>query len=195
MGDTEQKVEAFFAGAKRWCAELLALREILHACPVAETFKWQSPVYTAHGGNIAILWGFKDYCGLGFFKGVLLEDPRNLLVAPGENSRSSRLIKFTSVAQIGENEDVVKAFVNRAVEVEKAGLKVDFPKDDLAYPDELTDHLDGDSAFRNAFEALTPGRQRGYVLHFSQPKQSKTRTARIEKHAPRILAGKGMHDR
>jgi len=195
MNAANPKVEAFFAGADRWREELHALRAILRACPVSEEFKWRSPVYTAHGGNVATIWGLKDNAALSFFKGVLLNDPQGILVAPGENSRSVRMVKFTSVAEIAAGKAVLKDYIREAVENEKAGRKVDFPKDDLDYPEELADRLDGDPDFREAFGALTPGRQRGWVLHFSQPKQSATRASRIEKAAPKILAGKGMHDR
>lgn len=191
----DPKVESFFAEAKNWPEELAALRAILRACPLTEEFKWRGPVYTADDGNVAIVWGFKDFCALGFFKGVLLKDPEGILVPPGDNSRSVRMAKFTSVADIAAMEAILKDYIREAIEVEKAGLKVAFPKDDLDYPMELVDRLDGDPDFREAFGALTPGRQRGWVLHFSQPKQSATRVSRIDKAAPRILAGKGMHDR
>jgi uncharacterized protein YdeI (YjbR/CyaY-like superfamily) len=189
------KVEAFYARDGRWHDELAALREILLACPISEDFKWRSPVYTAHGGNIATVWGFKEDCTLGFFKGVLLKDPEGMLEAPGENSRSVEHAQIPSVAEIEAKEAVIRAYVAEAVANEKAGLKVDFPKDDLDYPEELVDRLDGDQEFRAAFEALTPGRRRGWVLHFSGAKQSATRTSRIDKAAPKILAGKGMQDR
>jgi len=189
------KAEAFFARDGRWRDELQALRAILLACPLTEDFKWRSPVYTAHGGNVATVWGLKDNAALSLFKGVLLKDSENILVAPGENSRSVRMVKFTGLAEIAAMEAVLKDYIREAVENEKAGRKVDFPKDDLDYPEELADRLDGDPDFRTAFEALTPGRQRGWVLHFSGAKQSATRASRIEKAAPRILAGKGMHDR
>ncbi|MCC0030798.1 MAG: YdeI/OmpD-associated family protein [Brucellaceae bacterium] len=195
MDGPDPRIETFFVNARNWRGELLALRDILRTCPVAETFKWRSPVYTAHGGNIATVWGLKDACALSFFKGVLLKDPGNILVAPGENSRSVRMAKFAGMDEIAALEAVLKDYVREAVENEKAGLKVDFPKDDLDYPDELVDRLDVDPEFRTAFEALTPGRRRGYALHFSQPRQSETRQSRIERAAPRILAGKGMHDR
>ena len=195
MSDGSAKVEAFYAKDGAWREELLALRAILRETPLTEEFKWYSPVYTAHGGNLAIVWGFKGYCGLGFFKGALMKDPEGILVAPGENSRSSRVAKFTSVSEIEIKKAVLKDCLAEAIANEKAGLKVDLPKDDLDYPEELVDRLDGDPEFRAAFEALTPGRQRGWVLHFSQPKQSKTRISRIEKAAAKILAGKGMHDR
>lgn len=189
------KVEAFFAEDGRWRDELAALRAILTDGPLDETFKWSSPVYTAHGGNVAIVWGFKDYCGLGFFKGALLTDPEGVLVQQGENSRSARVMKFQSVGEIAEREDIIRSYVAEAAENEKAGLKLDLPKDDLDYPPELVDRLDGDPDFRTAFEALTPGRRRGWVLHFSGAKQAATRAARIDKAAPKILAGKGMQDR
>ncbi len=195
MSKENPRVEAFFAKPGPWQDELGALREILLACPVTETFKWRSPVYTAGGSNVATVWGLKANCALSFFKGVLLKDPEGILVAPGANSRSVRMMKFTSVAEIRRMEPILKAFVREAVVVENAGLKVEFPKDDLVYPDELVDALDADADLRGAFEALTPGRQRGWVLHFSQPKQAATRVSRIAKASPRILDGKGMHDR
>jgi uncharacterized protein YdeI (YjbR/CyaY-like superfamily) len=195
MSDVNPRVEKFFAEATRWREELAALRAILLDCPVTETFKWRAPTYTAAGGNIATVWGLKDACVLSFFKGVLLKDPEGILVAPGEKSRSVRLARFTDVSQIADREATLKRYIDQAVANEKAGLKVDFPKDDLDYPEELVAMLDDDPALKSAFEALTPGRRRGYVLHFSGPKQSKTRLSRIEKAAPRILAGKGMHNR
>ena len=195
MTDTEQKVEAFYAGAKAWRAELAALRRILSATPLEETFKWRSPCYTYAGANIATVWGLKEACVLSFFKGVLLKDPEGLLTAPGENSRSVRMAKFTRLADIRAAAPVLKAYVAEAIAAEKAGLKVEFRKDDLDYPEELVARLEADPAFDVAFHALTPGRRRGYVLHVSQAKQPSTRTARIEKHAARILAGKGLHDR
>lgn len=195
MGKTDPKVEAFFARASEWQEELLALRAILLDCPVKEEFKWRSPCYTFKGGNLATLWGLKENCALAFFKGVLLKDEKEILVAPGENSRSMRLVKFTSVSDIAEMDAILKDYIHEAVEVEKSGLKVDFRKDDLVFPEELTAKLGEAPDLKAAFEALTPGRQRGYVLHFSQPKQSKTRISRIEKCVPRILEGKGLHDR
>ncbi|MEQ9335374.1 YdeI/OmpD-associated family protein [Thalassobaculum sp.] len=195
MSEADPRIEAFFANTPRWQDELAALRAILRDCPVAEEFKWRSPCYTAAGGNVATVWGLKDACVLSFFKGVLLKDPEGILVAPGENSRSVRMMRFTGVPQIAGLKAVIEAYVREAVEAEKAGLKVDLPKDDFALPDELVAKLDEDPALKAAFEALTPGRRRGWALHFSQPKQSATRVSRIEKAAPRILDGKGMHDR
>lgn len=195
MHDVNPKVAAFFSEAKQWREELEALRAILLDCPVTEEFKWRAPCYTFQNGNVATVWGLKNNCALSFFKGVLLKDPEGLLVAPGANSRSVRLIKFSGVAEIAEKEAVLKRYIHEAIDVEKAGLKVDFRNDDLVYPEELTDRLERDPALKAAFEALTPGRQRGYTLHFSQPKQSKTRVSRIEKCVARILEGKGLHDR
>ncbi|MDN2578645.1 YdeI/OmpD-associated family protein [Aquibium sp. ELW1220] len=195
MSQPDPRIEAFFAEAPLWRAELAALRAILLDGGLSEEWKWRSPCYTAGGANVALLWGFKEECRLGFFKGVLLKDPKGLLVAPGENSRSSRTLNFSSVAEVERHEDVIRAYLAEAIAIEEAGLKVDLPKDDLNPPEELTAMLDAAPDLRAAFEALTPGRRRGWILHFSQPKQPATRRSRIEKAAPRILAGKGMHDR
>ncbi|WP_102223818.1 YdeI/OmpD-associated family protein [Acidimangrovimonas sediminis] len=195
MGDHDPRVEAFFAKEAPWKAELAALRRILCDCPLHETFKWRGPCYVAHGGNVATLWRMKDRCGLGFFKGVLLEDPGGLLVPPGDNSRSVRVANFTSVAAIDAATGALRALLDAAIRVEAEGRRVAMPKDDLAYPGELTAALDADPALAEAFAALTPGRQRGWVLHVAGAKQAKTRESRIAAAAPRILAGKGMHDR
>jgi uncharacterized protein YdeI (YjbR/CyaY-like superfamily) len=195
MSGTNPKVDAYFSNTEKWREELETLRRILLDCPVTEEFKWRSPCYTFQKGNVVTIWGFKEYCVLSFFKGVLLKDTEGILVAPGENSRSVRMVKFTSVPEIVEMEAVLKDYVHEAIEVEKAGQKVDFRKDDLVLPRELISKLDKNPDLRAAFEALTPGRQRGYTLYFSQPKQSKTRLSRIEKYVPRILEGKGLHDR
>lgn len=195
MSDTDARVEAYYAKAKRWRQEMLALRAILLDSGLREEFKWRSACYTHDGGNVATVWGLKNFCGLSFFKGVLLRDPKGILVAPGDNSRSVRMVRFTSVADIVAMEATLKDYVRAAIEVEKSGQRVDFAKDDLAYPAELTRALDDDPRLKAAFAALTPGRRRGYVLHFGRPLQAKTRTARIGRCAPRILAGKGMHDR
>ena len=189
------KAEAFFANATTWRNELAALRAILLDCPVREDFKWRSPCYTFDGGNVATVWGLKENCVIAFFKGVLLKDPENILVAPGKNSRSVRMVRFTSVADIAAMKAVLKDYVREAIDIEKAGLKVDFNNDDLDLPDELVARLGDDPDLKAAFAALTPGRQRGYVLYFSQPKQSKTRVSRIEKCAAKIRDGKGLHDR
>lgn len=195
MNEDQQKLDAFFEDDGRWQAELRTLREILADCGLTEEFKWSSPVYTVDGGNVAILWGFKDNATLGFFKGVLLKDPEGVLAAPGENSRSSRVFKFSGLDHIRSIEATIRAYVHEAVELEKVGARVEFPKDDIDYPEELIAKLEEDPDLQAAFEALTPGRKRGYALYFSQPKQSATRVGRIEKMREKIIAGKGLQER
>lgn len=195
MDDAQGTIDDFFEKADRWPAELAALRTILRDCGLVEVWKWSSPVYTLDGGNVAILWGFKDNATLGFFKGVLLQDKDKLLVAPGENSRSSRIFKFTSLEQVDAIKDTIRAYVLEAMELERSGARVDLPKDDIVYPDELVARLNEDPELSEAFQALTPGRRRGYALYFGQPKQSATRVGRIEKLRDKILAGKGLQDR
>lgn len=195
MGDFNPKVEAFFAKAGPWQKELAALRAILLDSRLTEDFKWRSPCYTFQDGNVATIWGLKESCALSFFKGVLLSDVDGILVAPGKNSRSVRMVRFTSVEQIAGMEAILKDYIREAIGAEEVGLKVDFRDGDLDLPEELVKKLEEDPDLKTAFEALTPGRQRGYVLHFSQAKQSSTRLSRIEKHRPRILVGKGLHDR
>ncbi|HQU82106.1 MAG TPA: YdeI/OmpD-associated family protein [Pyrinomonadaceae bacterium] len=178
-----------------WTEELETLREIVLDCGLTEELKWSVPCYTFEGNNIAIVSAFKEFCSISFFKGVLLKDTDGILSKQGENSNAARIVKFTDTSQIVEKESILKAYINEAVEVEKAGLKVEF-KDVSEYeiPVELQRKLEENEAFRNAFNALTPGRKKGYILHFSQPKQSKTREARIEKSMPRIFLGKGLND-
>lgn len=194
MDDDSGRLDAFFA-QESWKHELLALRAILLDGGLAETFKWRGPCYTSEGGNIATLWSLKESAAIGFFKGVLLNDAEGLLLAPGENSRSMRMLRFTSVDQVEGMETSLRAYLREAVALEKAGVRVELPKDDIDYPEELVAALDLDPQLQIAFEALTPGRRRGYALHFAQPKQAATRLSRIEKSRDRILAGKGMHDR
>lgn len=178
-----------------WQRELKLLRRILLDCRLTEELKWGVPCYT-HKGNIVLLSAFKEYCALGFFKGALLSDSEGILEKPGENTQESRLIKFTSPEQVKRLEPVLKAYIFEAIEVERAGLKMD-PKLKSApgIPDEFRQKLDKLPALKAAFEALTPGRQRAYNLYFSAAKQSKTRTARIEKCIPDILKGKGFNER
>jgi uncharacterized protein YdeI (YjbR/CyaY-like superfamily) len=195
MDDNSRKIDAFFAGESRWHSELSALRAILLDCGLTEEFKWRGPCYTCDGGNVATLWRFKENAALGFFKGVLLKDAEGLLVAPGENSRSMRMLKFTAVDQVKGMEASFRAYIREAIELEKAGARVDLPKDDIQYPEELIAALEEDPELQAAFDVLTPGRKRGYALHFGQPKQAATRRSRIEKSRDRILAGRGMHDR
>ncbi len=187
------KVDAFVSRAKRWQSEIQKLREILLACGLDEELKWGKPCFVFEGTNVAIIQPFKGHCSLMFFKGALLEDKHGLLKTQGEHTQSALRLEFTSEAQI--KKAVVKAYVKAAIAVERAGLEVDFKaRRELELPEELTQIFGKDRKLATAFHALTPGRQRGYVMHFSAAKQSKTRIARIEKCAPKILAGKGMND-
>ncbi len=179
-----------------WRAELETLRAIVIDCGLTEELKWGVPCYTFDGGNVLIVGAFKDYCALSFFKGTLLRDTKGLLASPGENSQAARMFRFTSVRQIVDLENDIRAYLREAIEIEKSGLKVQFkPISEHKIPEELQKRLDEDPAFSSAFNALTPGRQRGYLIYFSQPKQSKTREARIEKYMPQIFNGIGIHDK
>ena len=179
-----------------WRKELIKLRSIVLDCGLTEEFRWKQPCYTYSNNNILIISAFKERCTLSFFKGSLLKDTNNILVSPGENSQSTRQLRFTNVDEIAAMEATIKAYIYEAIKVEKAGLKVSLKKtSDYPVPKELQTKLDESPAFKTAFEALTPGRQRGCLLFFSQPKQSKTRESRIEKSTPQIMAGKGLNDR
>jgi uncharacterized protein YdeI (YjbR/CyaY-like superfamily) len=179
-----------------WQEELEQLRTILLDCGLAEELKWGVPCYTFQNSNVVIMSAFKEYCALSFFKGALLKDAQGILDKPGEHTQAARLIRFTNVQEIMDMESILKAYVYEAIEVEKAGLKVDFTKTlEFAIPEEFQNKLDEIPALKTAFEALTPGRQRAYLLYFSQPKQSKTRVSRVEKYMQQILDGKGLHDR
>ncbi|MEP4535318.1 MAG: YdeI/OmpD-associated family protein [Cyclobacteriaceae bacterium] len=178
-----------------WEKEIRQLRRIITECGLEEEIKWDCPCYTHQGKNIAMVAAFKDYAFISFFKGSLLQDEKRLLHKPGENSQASRLFKFTNPDQIIQTESTIKAYIYEAVEVEKAGLEVVFKKNPEPMPEELEQKLSENAKLKEAFEALTPGRQRGYILHFSQPKQSQTRVSRIEKCIPKIMEGKGFHDR
>lgn len=172
------------------------LRMIVLNCGLKEELKWGVPCYTFQKVNIAVVAAFKEYCSLSFFKGALLNDSYKILNKPGENTQSARLIKFTNVQEIMAMEATLKAYIYEAIEVEKAGLKVEFKKTtEYNIPEEFQTILDENPDVKAAFEALTPGRQRGYLLHFSQPKQSKTRESRIEKCIPKIFEGKGFNER
>lgn len=178
-----------------WPQEMEQLRAILHECDLTEELKWSVPCYTFQNNNILILSAFKEYCSLSFFKGALLNDEAGILDKPGPNSQAARLIKFTNVQQVIELEPTIKAYIQQAIDIEKAGLTVEFKKNPEPMPEELEQKLDEDPVFKAAFEALTPGRQRGYIIYFSGAKQAQTREARIEKYMPKILEGKGFHDR
>lgn len=189
------KVDAFLDRAKTWHPEMTELRQTLLACPVTEELKWGKPCYAFEGSNIAIIQPFKDYVALMFFKGALLKDPQNHLVQPTENMQAARQLRFTTLQEVTKAKDTIQGFVQEAIKAEEAGLEVQFKETkDFDIPQELQSKLDQDPEFKTAFESLTPGRQRGYILHFSQPKQSTTRTSRIEKLIPKILEGKGFRD-
>ncbi len=190
------KVDAFINKAERWQDEFEKLREIILDCGLTEELKWGQPCYTFEKKNVVLMHGFKDYCALLFHKGALLKDPKHILIQQTENVQAARQIRFTGVDEIKKRERTIKAYILEAVEVEKAGLKVNLKKtSEFNVPDEFQIRLDKNSKLKKAFHALTPGRQRAYLLHFSQPKQSKTREARVEKFIPQILNGKGFDDR
>jgi uncharacterized protein YdeI (YjbR/CyaY-like superfamily) len=188
------RVDAFVSRAKAWRGEIQKLRSILLGCGLDEELKWGKPCFLFEGKNVAIIQPFKEHCALMFFKGALLEDTHGLLRSQGENTQSAMRLEFTSEAQV--TQAMVKSYVKQAVAVAKAGLTVDFKaKRELELPAELTEILKKDRRLDKAFHALTPGRQRGYVLYFTGAKQSQTRTARIQKCIPKILAGMGVNDR
>lgn len=194
MSTPNPKVEQYVSRAKTWRGEIQKIRTVLLECGLDEDLKWGKPCFQFDGKNIAIIQPFKEHCALMFFKGALLEDEHGLLRSQGENSQSALRLEFTSEAQVKKT--VLKSYVTQAIEVEKSGRKVDFKaKRELELPDELTEILQRDRRLAKAFDALTPGRQRGYVLYFMGAKQSQTRTARIEKYIPKILAGLGFNDR
>ena len=177
-----------------WTQELESLRAIVLECGLSEEIKWGCPCYTFEGKNVLMVSAFKSYCSVSFFKGSLLIDKKGLLQKPGERSQAARLFKFTEVESIRAVENEIKAYIFEAIEIERAGLKVQFSKEPEPIPDELADKFEEDHLFRTAFESLTPGRQRGYIIYFSQPKKSETRTSRIEKYIANILNGEGLHD-
>lgn len=179
-----------------WQDELRVLRKLLLDCGLTEERKWGVPCYTHQNKNILLMSAFKDHCALSFFKGVLLKDEQGILVSPGENSQAMRLAKFTSPDQVLEQMELLRNYIFEAIEVEKAGLKVQMKTiSDYEIPDEFQKKLDEDPELKEAFENLTPGRQKGYLLYFSGAKQSKTREDRIEKYIPKIMKGLGFHDR
>lgn len=189
------KVDSFFEKAKKWKEEYEQLRMIVHGCGLTEDYKWMHPCYTLNNTNVVLIHGFKEYCALLFFKGALLKDPNGILIQQTENVQSGRQIRFTNVQEIIQLEPVIKAYILEAIEVEKAGLKVELKKtSEYAVPEEFQTKLEEIPVLKTAFEALTPGRRRAYLFYFSQAKQAKTREARIEKYIPQILDGKGIDD-
>ncbi len=189
------KVDFYFIKAKKWQEELGKLRTIVLDCQLTEELKWGVPCYTFNKNNIVLIHVFKEYCALLFFKGTLLKDTKGILIRQTENVQAARQIRFTSARKIVKMERIIKAYIYEAIEVEKAGLKVELKKTtEFNMPEEFKKKLDKSAVLKTAFSALTPGRQRGYLLYFSSAKQAKTRESRIEKYIPQILKGKGIDD-
>ena len=196
MNGMNPKVDFYFRKAEQWKAEFEQLRTIALDSQLTEELKWGHPCYTLDGSNIFLMHGFKEYCALLFMKGVLMQDPNGILIQQTENVQSARQIRFTTLQEIVDLAPALKAYIANAIDVEKSGVKVVLrQRTDLEYPEELIDMLEEVPGLQDAFDALTPGRQRAYVLFFSAPKQSKTRVSRIEKCVPQILEGKGLNDR
>ena len=195
MSKMNPKVDFFFNKAKKWQAEFQKFRMILLDCELDEELKWGKPCYTFQDSNVVIIQGFKEYCALLFCKGALLKDANGILIQQTENVQAARQIRFTNVREIAKSEPLLKAYIKEAVEVEKAGLKVTLKKtSEYTIPEEFQKQLNKNSKLKTAFYALTPGRQRAYLHYFSQPKQSKTRTSRVEKYVSHILNGMGLND-
>ena len=188
------KVDTYFDKLEKWQKELETLRMIILDCGLTEELKWGAPCYAFQHSNILIIGGLKEYCLVSFFKGALLNDAHGVLVRPGEHSQAARLIPFTDVRTIVRMEPILKAYIYEAIEVERAGLKVHFKKAPEPIPEEFQKKLDKTPALKKAFFALTPSRQRAYILYFSGAKQSRTRESRVEKCIPQILKGKGMNE-
>ena len=189
------KVDFYFSKAQKWQEEIVKLRTIVLDCGLTEELKWGVPCYSFQKSNIVLIHVFKEYCALLFFKGALLKDPKGILIQQTKNVQSGRQIRFTSVREIVKMKPILKAYIYEAIEAEKAGLKVNYKKtSEFIIPEEFQNKLDEIPALKTAFDALTPGRQRAYVLYFSAPKQSKTREARIGKFMQQILSGKGLND-
>ena len=189
------KVEWFFTKATKWQEEFKELRMLVLDCGLSEELKWGCPCYTFHKTNIVLIHGFKEYCALLFMKGALLKDAKGILVQQTENVQAARQIRFTHIQDIVKMESILKAYIKEAIKVEKAGLKVELKKpSEFKVPEEFQSALEEIPELKTAFEALTPGRQRAYILFFSKPKQSKTRELRIEKCIQQILDGKGLND-
>lgn len=185
----------FYFKDKKWQEELELLRTIALDCQLTEELKWGTPCYTHQKKNIVLIHDFKEYCAFLFFKGALLKDTEGILIQQSENVQAARQIRFTNLKEITEQKNILKAYIYEAIEIEKAGLKVELKKtSEFPVSEEFQQQLDNDSTLKKAFEALTPGRQRAYLLNFSQPKQAKTREARVEKAIPNILNGKGIND-
>jgi uncharacterized protein YdeI (YjbR/CyaY-like superfamily) len=195
MNKTNPKVDFYFTKAKKWQEEIEQMRTIVLDCGLTEELKWGSPCYTHEDSNVVLIHTFKEYCAFLFFKGAILKDPKGILIQQTENVQAARQIRFTNVKDIVKMKAILKAYIKEAIAVEKAGLKVPLKKtSEYSIPEEFQHKLDKMPALKKAFQALTPGRQRAYLFYFSQPKQSKTREARVEKSIQQILQGKGLDD-
>lgn len=195
VSTTNPKVDWFFAKAGQWQAEMERLRDIVLDCQLVEELKWGCPCYTFNGGNVLILHHFKEYCAILFVKGALLSDPENILIQQTENVQAARQVRFTNIAEVEKHSAALKGYIFEACKVEEAGLKVPMkPTTEFKMPPAFQERLDQDPMLQTAFQNLTPGRQRAYLLHFSSAKQAKTQEARIEKLLPKILEGKGLDD-
>ncbi|MFT2140231.1 YdeI/OmpD-associated family protein [Mammaliicoccus sciuri] len=189
------KVEAFMQREKKWKDEFERLREIIRECDLEEDYKWMHPCYTLKGKNVVLIHGFKEYCALLFYKGSLLKDPEKILIQQTKNVQAARQLRFTNVDQIKEQRDIIKSYVEEAIELEKSGAKVELKKtEEYEMPVELQDQLDQNSNLKEAFYNLTPGRQRQYIYYISQAKRPATRVSRVEKYIDHILDGKGLND-
>jgi len=195
MSKRNPKVDWYFTKAKQWKEESEKLREIILDCGLTEELKWGKPCYAFEGSNIVLIHGFKEYCAILFMKGALLKDPKKILVQQTENVQSARQLRFRNVEEIVKQQPAIKAYVKEAIALEKSGVAVPLKKtSDFKMAEEFQKRLKENAALKKAFEALTPGRQRGYLLYFSGAKQSATREARVEKCVPQILKGKGLDD-
>jgi uncharacterized protein YdeI (YjbR/CyaY-like superfamily) len=189
------KVDLFLDKAKKWKEEMTLLREIVQECKLQEDFKWMHPCYTFDNNNVVLIHNFKEYCALLFFKGVLLNDNHGILIQQTENVQDRRQLRFTKIDEIIENCEIIKEYIEQAIALEKSGAQVVFKKtSEFKMPDEFQQKLDSEPKLKKAFESLTPGRQRAYLLYFSAAKQTQTRTNRIEKYIPLIMQGKGIDD-
>lgn len=192
---TNSKVDFYFNKVQKWQKEIKKLRTIVLDCGLTEELKWGCPCYAFQNSNIVLIHVFKEYCALLFFKGALLHDTNGILIQQTKNVQSARQIRFNNVKDIVEIESILKSYVHQAIEVEQSGMKVNYKKtSDFAIPEEFQKRLDKNRALKNAFDALTPGRQRAYLFYFDQAKQSKTRESRVKKYIPQILKGKGLDD-
>ncbi|MBE7679942.1 YdeI/OmpD-associated family protein [Paenibacillus sp. P13VS] len=195
-GERNTKIDPYFNKLKNWKEEFELLREIVLDCGLTEDFKWMHPCYTLDGKNIVLIHGFKEYCALLFHKGALLKDPHGILIQQTENVQAARQLRFTNAQTIQEMQLIIQDYIEEAVQIEKAGLQVELKKhDEYTLPEELANKFVEIPELKTAFEGLTPGRQRAYIMHFSSPKQSKTRESRVEKYIPHILDGKGLNDK